>query len=94
MQFDEKEGHIMINLTISCENIEDAMTLEQWNLVDAHVEWAEKAISSGGRVVFERRYCIKEPDVVLVIASAKDLADWKIRVASAIEALKSIKKGA
>lgn len=84
----------MIDFTISCETIEDAMTLEQWNLIDTHVEWAERAISSGGRVVFERRYSNKRPDVVMVIASAKDLAEWKIKVASAIKALKSIKRGA
>ena len=80
----------MIDFTISCDTLEDAMTLDQWNIVDAHVEWAEKAICSGGRVVFERRYVNAVPDIVMIIGSKEELPDWKNRVALAVEVLKAI----
>jgi len=82
----------MIDFTISCSSLEDAMTLDQWGLVDAHIEWAQKAIELGGRVVFERRYINKSPDTVMVISSEQELKDWKRRVAKAIDALKNIDK--
>jgi len=55
-----------------------------------HIEWAKKTICSGGRVVLERRYVNKAPDIVMIIGSKAELADWKNRVAKAVEALKKI----
>ena len=82
----------MIDFTISCSTLEDVMTLEKWGLVDAHINWAEKAIQSGGRVVFERKYENAPSETAMVIASQQELADWRNRVSQAIEALKKIKK--
>lgn len=34
----------MIYFTISCDTLEDAMTLDQWDLFNAHIELAEKVV--------------------------------------------------
>ena len=75
----------MIEFTISCETFEDAMVLKEFDLVNDHIKWAEKAIQSGGRVVFERRYSNAPTDIIMVLDSEEELSHWKNRVARVVE---------
>lgn len=46
----------MINFDISVSDFNDAVTLEQWEVVDLNFEWAQKAIESGGKIIVEQRF--------------------------------------
>ncbi len=81
----------MITFTISVADLEDAVTLEQSGMVNAFVEWAEKAVRSGGKVVFQREYVNAVPDVVVEISTEEDLQAWAERVTDALRALRESK---
>lgn len=79
----------MINFTISVTDIEDAIALEQWGIVDAHISYAEDTIKSGGKVIFERKYENAPSETLLVISTEEDLAQWKEKVSKVISILKN-----
>lgn len=82
----------MIHFIISVSDFNDAVTLEQWGVVDLNVEWAQKAIESGGQVIVEQRFENAPTQIIKVIQSVQDLENWKKVVAETIELIKNIKK--
>jgi len=81
----------MINFIISVSDLNDAVTLEQWDVVDCNIKWAQKAIESGGKVIIEQRFDNAQTQIIKVIESLEDLNNWKQIVADTIELIKNIK---
>jgi len=82
----------MIYFIISVSDFNDAVTLEQWDVVSLNVEWAQKVIESGGKVIVEQRFKNGSIQTIKVIQSVQDLKNWKKVVAETIEQIKNIKK--
>ena len=82
----------MIDFIISVSDFKDAITLEQWGIVDANIEWAEKAVKSGGKVIVEQRFENALSETIMVIETEKDLKNWKKKVSETIERIRDIKK--
>lgn len=82
----------MINFTISVTDLGDAMTMEQWGIVDAHISYADDVIKGGGKVIFQREYVNVPPDVLMVISTRQDLDQWKDKVSEVIKQLRHQKK--
>lgn len=79
----------MINFTISVTDIEDAITMEQWGIVDTHVSYADEVIKGGGKVIFQREYKNAPPDVLMAISTEQDLERWKEKVSEVIALLRT-----
>jgi|SaaInl8_200m_RNA_FD_contig_21_2189705_length_519_multi_9_in_0_out_0_2 hypothetical protein len=82
----------MINFIISVSDFQDAITLKEWGLVDAHIEWAEKTVKNGGKVIFEQRYENASADTIMEISTKEDLKNWKNKVSEVIKLIEKIKK--
>jgi hypothetical protein len=81
----------LITFTISVTDFNDAITLENWEIVDTYFDWARKAVDSGGKVIFEQRNENAEPQVIMAIASQDDLDNWRTKVSNLIERIKKLK---
>jgi len=88
----KRRGENMIHFIISVSDFNDAVTLEQWDVVSLNVEWAQKVIESGGKVIVEQRFKNGSIQTIKVIQSVQDLKNWKKVVAETIEQIKNIKK--
>lgn len=82
----------MINFIISVSDFQDAITLKEWGHVDAHIEWAEKTVKNGGKVIFEQRYENASADTIMEISTKEDLKNWKNKVSEVIKLIEKIKK--
>ena len=82
----------MINFIISVSDFNDAVTLEQWGVVDLNFEWAQKAIESGGKIIIEQRLENAPTQTIKVIESVGNLEKWEQVMKDTIELIKNIKK--
>ena len=81
----------MINFIISVSDFHDAITLKEWGLVDTHIEWAEKTVKSGGKVIFEQRYENAPTIKIMEISTEEDLKNWKAIISEVIKQIEKLK---
>lgn len=80
----------MVTVTISVNDFNDAITMEEWDIININLDIFQKAIETGGEVVFELRYN-GESKELLKISNMDELKDWKAKAEKVIEDLKQIK---
>lgn len=78
----------MIKFTISVTDIEDAITMEEWELVNEHITFAKEVVKEGGYVVFQQEYENAPPDILKILKTEEDIKNWKKNVEDVIHNLK------
>ena len=82
----------MINFTISVTDFNDAMTMEEWDIVNTHISFAEDVVKQGGKVIFQQEYENAPPDILKVISTIEDIRNWEKNVSEVILRIKELRK--
>ncbi|WP_319405707.1 hypothetical protein [uncultured Desulfosarcina sp.] len=81
----------MLDLTISVTDVEDAITLEKLDIVNAYFEIVENWVKNGGKVIFQQKFVNAAPMKIAEFSTNEDVKNWKKRVTEVISKVKKIK---